>query len=114
MNQQLNRRQVLGAAGAALLGGVRAIAAPGDIEVRISQVSPLTFRLTIGGDPPNDDALVKPSWGAPIATLRGNFPAQSVKAGGVVIKANSNPLAFSIETAKGEPVQHLKLDPDTG
>jgi alpha-glucosidase/alpha-D-xyloside xylohydrolase len=114
MDQQLNRRQVLSAAGAALLGGVRAIAAPSDVEVRISQVSPLTFRLTIGGDPPDDGALVQSSWGAPLATLRGAFAAQTVKAGGAVIHASSNPLTFSIETAKGEPVQHLKLDPDTG
>ncbi len=114
MSQQPNRRQLLGAASAALLAGVRAAAAPGGVEVRISHVSPHTFRLTIGGDPPEDGALVQPSWGAPGTTLRGNFTPRTVKAGGVLINASSNPLAFTIETAKGEPIQHLKIDPDTG
>ena len=114
MSQPLNRREVLGAAGAALLGSARALAAPADVEVRISQVSPHTFRINIGGDPPDDGALVQPAWGAPLATLRGAFAPRTVKAAGVVIKATSNPLSFAIETAKGEPIQHLKLDPDTG
>ena len=114
MSQQLNRRQILGAASAALLGGVRAAAGAGDVEVQISQVSPHTFRVTAGGAPPADGALVQQSWGAPIATLRGDFKPQSVKAGGVTLKVSSNPLTFAIETAKGEAVQHIKLDGDTG
>jgi hypothetical protein len=48
MSKQFNRREVLGAAGAVLLGPVGAAAA-GEVEVEISQVSAHTFRLTVGG-----------------------------------------------------------------
>ena len=41
-------------------------------------------------------------------------PARTVKAGGVSIQLSSNPIALAIVTAKGEPVQQLKIDPETG
>jgi len=103
---QINRRQLLSAA---LLAPARALAAPAELEVVIAPVSPHTFRLTIGGKPGDDGTLVQESWGAPAATLRGAFAPQSVKAGGVVIKATSNPPTFAIEG-----VLQLKVDPDTG
>ena len=113
MRKQFNRREVLGAAGAALLGPVGAAAA-GDVEVEVSQVSAHTFRLTVGGPPADDGALVQAKWGAPVAKLRGNFAARTVKAGGVSIRLTSNPLVLSIATPKGEPVQQIKLDGETG
>jgi hypothetical protein len=82
MHKEFNRREVLGAAGAALLGPVGA-AATGEVPVEISQVSAYTFRLTVGGPPTDDGALVHAQWGAPLAKLIGNFPAQTIKAGGV-------------------------------
>src|SRR5215471_19748458 len=111
MTQHLNRRQILSAA---LLAPARMLAAPPELEVQIAPVSPHTFRLTIGGKPTDDGTLVQESWGAPLATLRGQFPAQTVKAGGVAIKASSNPLSFAIETARGEAIHQLKIDTDSG
>ena len=111
MTQHLNRRQILSAA---LLAPARMLAAPPELEVQIAPVSPHTFRLTIGGKPTDDGTLVQESWGAPLATLRGQFPARTVKAGGVAIKASSNPLSFAIETARGEAIHQLKIDTDSG
>ncbi len=113
MRTQFNRREVLGAAGAALLGPAGAAAAAG-AEVEVSQVSAHTFRLTVGGAPADDGALVQAKWGAPVAKLSGNFAARTVKAGGVSIRLTSNPLALAIVTAKGEPVQQIKVDGETG
>ena len=113
MRKKLNRREVLGAAGAVLLGPVGAAAA-GEVAVEISQVSAHTFRLTVGGAPANDGALVQAQWGAPVAKFGGNFRARTVKAGGVSIQLASNPLALAIVTARGEPVQQIKIDGETG
>jgi len=107
MTNRYNRRQILSAA---LLAPARMLAAPPDLEIQIAPVSPHTFRLTIGGKPPDDGTLVQQSWGTPAAAR----PGQTVKAGGVVIKVSSNPLAFVIETPKGELIQQLKLDADSG
>src|ERR1035437_9222709 len=113
MRKKLNRREVLGAAGAVLLGPVGAAAA-GEVAVGISEVSAHTFRLTVGGAPANDGALVQAQWGAPVAKFGGNFRARTVKAGGVSIQLASNPLALAIVTARGEPVQQIKIDGETG
>ena len=113
MIKQFSRRKMLGAAGAMLLPPA-AMAAAGDLELELSEVSAHTFRLTVGGSPADDGALVQQNWGAPVAKLSGNFPARTVKAGGVSIQLSSNPVALAIATAKGEPVQQLKIDPDTG
>jgi alpha-glucosidase (family GH31 glycosyl hydrolase) len=113
MRKQFNRREVLGAAGAVLLGPVGAATA-GEVEVEVSQVSAHTFRLTVGGMPADDGALVQAKWGAPVAKLSGNFAARTVKAGGVSIRLTSNPVALAIVTAKGEPVQQIKVDGETG
>jgi len=106
-----NRRQVLGAA---MLARVRLLAAPNDLEIQIAPVSPHTFRLIVGGNPRDDGTLVQPSWGAPLVTVRGAFAPQTVRAGGVVVKLSSAPLSAAIETAKGERVQQLTIDPESG
>ena len=113
MNKQLSRREILGTAGAVLLPPA-AMAAAGELEVELSPVSAHTFRLTVGGAPADDGALVQPKWGSPVAKLSGNFPARTVKAGGVSIQLSSNPIALAVATAKGESVQQIKIDPDTG
>jgi alpha-glucosidase (family GH31 glycosyl hydrolase) len=52
---------------------------------------------------------VQDAWGTPIAVKA----PQTVKSGGVVIKA-SGPMSFAIETEKGVAVQQIKIDPDSG
>src|ERR1035437_5236486 len=117
MRKELNRREGLCAAGAVLLGPV-GTAAAGEVAVEISQVSAHTFRLTVGGAPADDGALVQAQWGAPgggpVAKLSGNFPPRRGLAGGGAIKPSSNPLALRVVTAKGEPVQQIKIDGETG
>jgi alpha-glucosidase (family GH31 glycosyl hydrolase) len=113
VSKQFNRREVLGAAGAVLMGPVGAAAA-GEVEMEISQVSAHTFRLTVGGAPPDDGALVQAKWGAPVAKLSGSFPTKTVKAGGVSIQVSPNPLTLAIVTTDGEPVQQIKIDEQTG
>jgi alpha-glucosidase/alpha-D-xyloside xylohydrolase len=104
----LNRRELLGAA--LLAPASRLIAAPDDLTTHIEPVSANTFRLTIGGKPQDDGTLVQQSWGSPIDVTA----PQTVKAGGVAIKATANPLAFAIETAKGEAILQLKVDTESG
>jgi alpha-glucosidase/alpha-D-xyloside xylohydrolase len=101
MTNRYNRRQILGAA---LVAPVRMLAAS-DLEVQISPVSAHTFRLTIDGKPPDDGTLVQEKWGAPVKELR----IQSA-----VVKAAKDGLAFTIETPKGEAIQQLKIDRDSG
>ena len=113
MNRQLSRREILGTAGAVLLPPA-AMAAAGEVEVELSPVSAHTFRLTVGGAPADDGALVQPKWGAPSRSSAEISRRSTVKAGGVSIQLSSNPLALAIVTAKGEPVQQIKIDPDTG
>jgi len=113
MNKQMNRREILGAAGAVFLP-TAGMAAAGEVELELAQVSAHTFRLSVGGAPADDGALVQQNWGPPVAKVSGNFAARTVKAGGVSIQLSSNPIALAIVTAKGEPVQQLKIDPETG
>jgi alpha-glucosidase/alpha-D-xyloside xylohydrolase len=106
MTNRYNRRQILSAV--LLAPASRLLGA--DLAVQIAPVSPNTFRLTIGGKPQDDGTLVQEAWGAPSTVAA----PQTLKAGGVVIKATSNPLAFAIETAKGETILQLKVDAESG
>jgi alpha-glucosidase/alpha-D-xyloside xylohydrolase len=103
--RRYNRRQVLRAA--LLAPASRLLAA--DLAVHVEPVSPHTFRLTIGGTATDDGTLVNQSWGTPIALKS----PQTVKAGGVVIKA-TDPLAFAIESENGEAIQQIKVDAESG
>ncbi|HTS63691.1 MAG TPA: TIM-barrel domain-containing protein [Candidatus Acidoferrales bacterium] len=107
---RINRRELLGAA---LLGPTRAFGAPSDLEVQIAPVSPHTFRFTAGGKPRDDGTLIQETWGAPLLTQRGQFPPQTMRVGGAVLKLSSQPLALAIETPGGQPVQRLAVDPDS-
>ena len=112
MPHRLNRRQILSAA---LAAPARLLAAPEELEVRIEPVSAHTFRFTIGGTPADDGTLVKPSWGAPVATLRGRFaPKMAPAGGGAAVFVTSSPLGLAVTSAKGEAVLQLKVDPESG
>jgi hypothetical protein len=122
------RRQWIQAASAALLapGSQRADdaglrVAGQEVEIRIVPVSRETFRITVlpirTGQivaVPLDGSLVDNSWGPPLATLRGELRAQVIKAGDLRIRITSGPFAFVVETAKGEPIQQLKIDQESG
>ena len=106
------------AAGGAAAGGA---AAGQDLEIQIGPVSEFTFRLSImriaGGQPEPirmNGSLVQESWGAPVAKLRGEIQTQSVKCGGLTISVSPEPLTFAIADAKGETVQQLVVDRNTG
>jgi alpha-glucosidase (family GH31 glycosyl hydrolase) len=127
MNKRYERRQVLkvmsAACGAALVpdilsaatGGLRVAAQ--DVEVQIGAVGEHMFRLSIlpivGGKSaaiPHDGSLVPQSWGAPIATLRGNISARTVRCGALRVRIEPAPLAFVVESANGERIQRLRID----
>lgn len=92
-----------------------------DLEIQIGPVSEFTFRLSIvrivGGQPEPirmNGSLVQESWGAPVANLRGEIQAQSVKCGGLTVNVLAEPLTFAIANAKGRTVQQLMVDRNTG
>ena len=120
--------QSLGATGAALAvpGAIRgaeaALRVAGkDIEIQLTSVSPHTFRITVQpiedgklAGIADDGTLIQTSFGAPAARLRGTARALTVKLGGVRVAFTPDPLAFAAETAKGEPVQRIAIDRETG
>src|SRR5258708_2589827 len=90
-------------------------------EVQIASISAHTFRLSIlpiehgkASSVPSDGSLVRESWDSPITRLRGDWRPQAVSAGGVLVKASSSPLAFSIETTNGAKIQRITADEATG
>ena len=126
----LSRRrmvQSLGAAGAALVTGAAAHAAESglrvagkEVELAITSLSAHTFRLTVAplvdgkpGEIPDDGTLLQTSFGAPAARFHGVARAQTVKLGDLRIQFTPDPLAFAIETSKGEKIQHIRIDPQT-
>src|SRR3954454_11502308 len=100
MSREINRRQMITTAGAAMFAPLASAA--DEVAVEISQVSAHTFRLTAGGAPADDGALVQAQWGAPVAKLTGNFSPRTVKAGGVSIQLTSDPLSFAIVAPNGD------------
>jgi alpha-glucosidase/alpha-D-xyloside xylohydrolase len=136
MKNRHDRRQVLkGAAAAAcaalLLPGKQRAAQPGlqaagqDVEIQIAPVSEQTVRLTVypvkrdsqDGQSlavAGDGSLVQSSWGRPLATLRSLASPRTVKAGKLSVRISSDPIAFTISSAKGSTLQQLKLDKETG
>src|ERR1017187_1225325 len=127
----LSRRRMvqgLGAAGAALVtGGAASTAETGlrvagkEVEIAITSVSAHTFRLTVAplvdgkpGEIPDDGTLLQTAFGAPAAKFRGAARAQTVKLGDLRIQFTADPLAFAIATSKGEKIQTVRIDPQTG
>jgi len=132
MRDQWDRRQFLtqvsAAIGALTLPARRLLAngAPAaekneDPEIQIGTVSPHTLRLTVlpikdgkVSTIPMNGSLVTESWGAPVATLRGDWRGQVVNAGSLRVHVEPSPLMFTIENEKGERIQRLGVDKDTG
>jgi alpha-glucosidase/alpha-D-xyloside xylohydrolase len=123
--------QSLGAAGAALVtpGAIRGAdtglrIAGKDVEIQLTSVSPHTFRLTVQPihdgklvDIADDGTLIETSFGAPAAKWgpvgHGPARAQTVKLGDLRVAFTPDPLALAIETARGEKIQHIRIDKDT-
>lgn len=100
--------------------GASESAAP-DFEVQITSVSPHTVRLSVL--PVKDGkateisffgALVRESWGAPIAEFRPDAKGQSVPAGNLRVRTSIDPLSFTISTAEGVELQIISVDRGTG
>jgi len=135
MNQRWNRRQVLQSLVAVstglLLPANPQAAKPflrlarqddiDDIEVQIVSLSPHTFRLSIlpvkngqVSSIPFNGSLVRSSWPGPIAKLRGEASAQTIKLGSLALQVSAHPLTFTVVKAKGETVQTLIWDQQSG
>jgi alpha-glucosidase (family GH31 glycosyl hydrolase) len=91
-----------------------------DVEIRITRVSAHTFRLSILpivegriAAIPQDGSLARPSWGAPLARIRGAAPPQAIKSGELDVSFVPSPLSFAI-SKRGEKIQTLQIDPDSG
>ncbi len=131
MDRQWKRREVLkqlvAASTAMLLPGKETAAKPAlqmadrETEIQICSVSPCTLRLSVlpieRGQPsaiPANGSLIQSSWGPPVAKLRGEVRAQTIKCGSLTISVSPDPLTFAVATARGETVQQLTVDRRTG
>ena len=92
-----------------------------DVEVQIAPVSARTFRLTVRPIQngrliavPANGALVKTSWGAPVAKLRGTVQAQTVKVGDFSVKVSLDPLTFVVSDKSGATLQTIAVDAQSG
>ena len=107
--------------GAVMLAQRSPAAETAEIEIQIAPVSARTFRLTVFpvqdgrlAAVPMDGSLAQSSWGEPVAKLRAPIRAQTISCGDLRIKVSPAPLKFAIETANGEAVNELQVDPGTG
>jgi len=131
MNEQHSRRQILQGMGAAcatfLLERKTSPAVPNlrvagaDAEIQVASVSAHTVRLTVLpinegklADVATNGSLVRPSWGMPIIKVREEKGPETVKSGDLDIRVSTDPLRFTIETAKGERIQQFTVDKETG
>jgi alpha-glucosidase/alpha-D-xyloside xylohydrolase len=129
-NSSFSRRRMvrsLSAAGAVLLtpaavrGAEAGLRVAGkDVEIQFTSVSPHTLRIAVQpiedgklADILDDGTLVQPAFRPPAVRLRAAAKAQTVKVGDLRVGFTPEPLAFSIETSKGETVQHVQIDKDT-
>lgn len=90
-------------------------------EVQIAPVSAHTFRLSVlpieGGQPQpvkGNGSLVQASWGPPLAKFAGAEPEGTDKTGGFSVKLTVNPLQAAVQNAKGDTIQKLTVDSETG
>jgi alpha-glucosidase (family GH31 glycosyl hydrolase) len=132
MSNRWNRREVLkrlAATSAVFILPGRAAAKPSqrlggpddDIEIHVASISEHTLRLSIlpakSGYPssiPFNGSLVKTVWDPPVAKLRGEAQAQTIKLGNIALKFSPDPIAFTIATASGEVVRTLTWDRGSG
>jgi len=131
MNKQWNRREVLAqmakASATLLLPGRMSATESGfsvagrKCEIQLGSVSPHTLRLSVlpieqgvaSGIPPNG-SLSQTSWGAPVATLRGEEQTKTIECGNVRVSFSARPLAFSIATPQGQTIQQLSIGEESG
>jgi alpha-glucosidase/alpha-D-xyloside xylohydrolase len=90
-----------------------------DYEVQIATVSAQTVRLTVLpiddgrlGRIPFNGALVRESWGTPIARLHGQ-EQQTIQSGNLRVRVSLEPLSFTISTG-GVDLQTVAVDRATG
>jgi alpha-glucosidase/alpha-D-xyloside xylohydrolase len=132
MRDQWDRRQFLrqvsAATGALMLSAKRLLARGSaalekdeELEIQIGAVSPCTVRLSLlpsksgsVGTISMNGSLVQEFWGTPVATLRGDWRGQVVNAANLRVYVEPSPLTFIIENAKGERIQRLAVDKNTG
>jgi hypothetical protein len=130
MNEGWSRRQLLkrlvATAGSLLLPPKRLLAKsalnPGERrEIQIFSISPHTFRLSIlprssgqATKVPDDGSLIKTYWGEPVATLRGSWRPQTIRAGNLQVHASPEPLACEIATTAGKRIQRIAVDQGSG
>jgi len=129
MNPQWSRRDVLkglaATSSAALIPPRLAIGQSGsatgsNVEIQITPISPHTFRLSIFplkdgsiGSIPSDGSLVQESWGIPAAKLQSN-PEHAIVAGNSRLKISFHPVSISISNERGDLIQQLTWDENTG
>src|SRR5215467_2286413 len=132
MTNRYDRRDILKGAGAVcatgLLWSSKTEAGQQDlrvagrnVELQIAPVSAHTFRLTalsVDGAKTQplrgNGSLVKESWGPLAAKLTGADRAHTVKMGELSVRLSLDPVQAVVETAKGEAVQQLTIDSQTG
>jgi alpha-glucosidase (family GH31 glycosyl hydrolase) len=127
MNPPLNRRELLkGLAAASTALIVPAAGLSGEeaglaaIEIRITEISPHTVRLSIlpvRGESvaaiPSNGSLVQESWGPPIAKLRPDS-ARTVAAGNLRLQVAFHPITITVRNDGGDVVQKLEWDENKG
>jgi alpha-glucosidase (family GH31 glycosyl hydrolase) len=125
MPNPLSRRLVLkrlGAAGAGVAfsgvgtGQARSITVAGKpAEIVVASVSPSTVRITVlpvGGPSVADDgALVSAAAGKELGRRRAPAPLEPIRAGDLTVRFTVEPPVIHVDTANGQPVQRLMLDP---
>src|SRR5580700_4126217 len=131
MTRQLNRRELLvqlaGASAGMVLPPATVLPSAGlrlageDCEVQLTSVSGHTIRLSVlpvargvTTGVAFDGSLVKTSWGAAAAKLRGEVQPQTIECGGMKVLFRPRALAFTITTPEGQTVQQLSVDEETG
>src|SRR6266567_611255 len=132
MNNRYDRRDILKGVGAVCATGFlwpadkeaarQDLRAAGrKVEVQLAPVSAHTFRFTVlpieGGQAQpvrGNGSLVQASWGPPLAKFNGGESEGIIKAGELHVKLSPNPLQVIVETAKGDAVQRLTIDSETG
>jgi len=116
--------KVMGAASAAFLlpGYAGAQSGEGsDLEVQIAPVSAHTVRMSVVpvskgklASIPEDGSLVQESWGTPALKAGGRSLKKTVRCGDLTVTVSSEPLTFTVTTAKGEPVQKFQIEEASG
>ncbi len=124
MLEKWNRRQLLqrlAVAGAAFTLRDSWRLGAGDLatnlQLQIVTISDHTFRFSVlpnGGGAATDGSLVKDDWGTPIARLREDAPAQTIRVGNMSVKISAHPSTFDISDSAGKKIQQLSVDTETG